>query len=279
MNKKIEAHVNALFQNTQNSSSILDVKEELLSNLNDKYSDLIESGKSEDEAFALVISGIGDINNLIKNLGETIEYQPLEIEKNGQKRSIFISIGIALYVLSITPVILLDKFNNSEIGVVFMLIICAVATGFVVFGNSMGKIKYSKIDNSFVEEYKEKVAADSDRNKLIGALSSSIWSLIVVFYLAISFITHWWHITWIIFLVGACAQQIIVFCLSESEKRKKLWHSLLWTATTIIYFMISFTTGAWAWSWMLFLMAASVEQIINLIILWKKQNNPLVKKG
>ena len=35
MNKRIEDHVNALFANTGNESHILDIKEELLSNLNE----------------------------------------------------------------------------------------------------------------------------------------------------------------------------------------------------------------------------------------------------
>lgn len=71
MNKRIETHVNALFANTAEESHILDIKEELLANLNEKYEDLIASGKSEDEAFALVISGIGDIDNLLKDIGQS----------------------------------------------------------------------------------------------------------------------------------------------------------------------------------------------------------------
>lgn len=270
MNKRIENHVNALFANAPNENHVLDIKEELLANLNDKYDDLILSGKSEDEAFALVISGIGDIDNLLKDFSQSPQYQPLEIAKNQQTRGIFISIGIALYVLSIAPVILLDRMGNSNIGIVLMFIICAVATGFVVFGNSISKIKYSKTDNSFVEEYKEKVAIDNDRNKLKGAITSSMWSLIVVFYFAISFITHWWYISWVIFLIGVCVQQFIVYIFATPEKRKSLWHGILWTVTAVLYFVISFTASAWAWSWMIFLVSAAVEQIIRLIILWKK---------
>lgn len=270
MNKRIETHVNALFANTANESYILDIKEELLANLNEKYDDLIKSGKSEDESFALVISGIGDIDNLLKDMGQSPQYQPLEIEKNQQKRGILISIGIALYILSIIPVILFDQIGSPNLGVVLLIFICAVATGFVAYGNSISKSKYSKSDNSFVEEYKEKVAISNDRNKLKGAITSSMWSLIVVIYFLISFLTNWWHISWIIFLVGACVQQFILYVFADSEKKKKLWHGILWTATVIMYFIISFGFSAWAWSWLIFLMAVAIEQIIRMIILWKK---------
>ena len=272
MNNKIETHVNALFANAPDGTHIMDIKEELLANLNDKYDDLISSGKSDDEAFALVISGIGDIENLLKDMGELPEYQPLEIEKNKQTRGIFISIGIALYVLSMIPIILFAQLGSPDIGLVFTCAICAAATGFIVYANSVSKIKYNKTDNSFVEEYKEKIAADNDNSKLRNAMSSSLWPLIVVFYLAFSFVTHWWHVSWIVFLVGACVQQAIMYKFTMPEKRKNLWHGLMWTATTILYFMISFGAQAWSWSWMIFLAAVAAEQIVRLLILWKKTN-------
>lgn len=69
MNKRIETHVNDLFANTSSDIHILDIKEELLANLNEKYDDLMISGKNETEAYALVISSIGDIDSLIKDIG------------------------------------------------------------------------------------------------------------------------------------------------------------------------------------------------------------------
>ena len=85
MNKRIENHVNALFQNAPKERYVLDIKEEVLANLNEKYEDLIASNKTEEEAYTLVISGIGDIDHLFKGFGQLPEYQPLELEKNKQK--------------------------------------------------------------------------------------------------------------------------------------------------------------------------------------------------
>lgn len=270
MNVNIEAHVNALFSNAPGGIHVSEMKEELLANLNDKYDDLIQAGKHEDEAFALAISGIGDIDNLLKDFGEAPEYQPLEIAKNQKKRSVFISIGIALYVLSIAPFILYGRVGTFNIGTLIMCVIWAIGTGFVVFGNSISRVKYSKANNSFVEDYKEMIANDNDRKQLRNAITASIWSLVVVFYLAFSFITSWWHVSWIIFLVGACAQQLILIGFTKPEYRKYLWHGILWTVTAVLYFVSSFYFSAWAWSWMIFLMTAAIEQIVRLLILWKK---------
>lgn len=265
MNTKIEAHVNALFANTSNGSNVLDIKEELLANLNEKYDDLIASGRSEEEAFAHVISGIGDINSLLRDLGELPEYQPLEIKEKQEKRSIFISIGIALYILSFAPLILFQ----SEIGIVFMFIICAAATGFIIFGSSISRINYARANDSFVEEYKEKFAYSSDRIKLRNAFSLSMWSLIAVLYFVISFSTWNWQWTWLLFLIGACVQQFIIYKFSDARIRKYIWHGILWTVAMVIYFIISYSTQTWAWSWMIYLIAMAVEQIIRLLILWK----------
>ncbi len=269
MNKRIETHVNALFANTSNDVHVLDIKEELLANLNEKYDDLMISGKNETEAYALVISSIGDIDSLINDLGQSPSYLPLEIEKNTIKRSVFISIGVALYILSIIPIIWFSQTNIPELGLVILILICAIASGFVAFGNSISKNRYTKANNTFVEEFKEMVSVNNERNKLKGALSSSMWSLVVVLYFLLSFFTNWWHITWIIFLVGACVQLVILYVFSDALKKKRLWHGILWVATIIVYFIISFSLNAWAWSWTMFLMAVAIEQIIRLLIIWK----------
>jgi len=269
MNKKIEAHVDTLFTNAPNGRYAPDIKEELLANLSDKYDDLVASGKNEDEAFALVISSIGDIDNLLRDLGETPEYQPLEIEKRRQMRGVFLSIGIALYVLSMIPIILADRIGDTIIGLVVMIVICAVATGFIVYGNNIGKVEYSKMDNSFVEAYKEKVAVDNNCAKLRNSISWAMWSLIVVIYFVFSFISGWWHVSWIVFPIGACAQQLIIYSFAGPGTRRGLWHGLLWTAAVILYLIISFTTWEWAYTWLIFIVTAAAEQIIRAVRLWK----------
>lgn len=272
MNSRIEAHVDALFAHAAGGNHVTDIKEELLANLNDKYNDLISSGKSEDEAYALVISSIGDIDSLLKNMGDMPEYQPIEIEKNKQLRGIMISIGVALYIISIIPFLLFRQFGHPDIGVMISIVDCAAATGFIVYGASMGKAKYSKANNSFVEEFKEKIVMDRDRKKLRNAITSAMWPLIALFYLAFSFFTGWWHVSWIIFLIGSCIQQLVVYKFMSPSKRGGMWHGLLWTSVVIAYFIISFAFSAWAWSWMLFLAAAASQQIIRLLILWKRSS-------
>ena len=47
------------------------------------------------------------------------------------------------------------------------------------------------------------------RDQRISAYTSAMWIAIVVLYFVISFTTHAWFITWVIFLIGAAAGKII----------------------------------------------------------------------
>ena len=266
MNNRITAHVDALFTGNTKSANFSDIKEELLSNLFDKYDDLIAQGKSEDEAYALVISGIGDIGSMLDELGETPEYRPVDIAKNQEKRGIFISIAIALYIISLVPVIIV----GDDVGLVAMMSLCAIATALIIYGNNIGKIGYIKSNDSFVEIYKEKIAVNSDKIRLRNALASSMWSMIVVLYLASSFIFGNWAWSWIIFLIGACFQQVITYKFAPAEKRQNLWHGIFWTLTVVLYFVLSFALDSWAWSWIIFLIAVAVQQIIRLLVILNK---------
>jgi hypothetical protein len=270
MNKRIENHVSGLFASVASNRQVLDIEEELLSNLNDKFNDLISAGKSEDEAFSIVVASIGDIQSLLGDITNDPKYYPQEIEKNRRLRGLLISIGVAFYVLSLALLLPFLWMDYDSIGVIAMICMCALATGFVVFGVNIGNVRYEKTDDTFVEQYREKTAVGERRTKLRNAISSSLWTLIAVVYLALSFISGWWHMTWIIFLVGALLQLLVVWCFMDKAKSSIIWHFVLWTVTLIAYFVVSFTGfNIWAWSWLIFLFAAAVEQLVRLVVLWR----------
>ena len=65
-----------------------------------------------------------------------------------------------------------------------------------------------------VEDYKE-WKSDAGRDKEIRkAISSIIWTVTVVVYLFVSFITMMWYITWIIFLIALCIEALVQLLFS-----------------------------------------------------------------
>lgn len=49
--------------------------------------------------------------------------------------------------------------------------------------------------------------------------------------------------------------------------------SLLWPLTTIVYFLISFATGAWFLTWLVFPIAGAISAVIRAIEDWKEETN------
>ena len=44
------------------------------------------------------------------------------------------------------------------------------------------------------------------------SLSSALWTLTLAVYFILSFSTHAWHITWVIFLIATAAEQLLKAC-------------------------------------------------------------------
>jgi len=74
MKEQFEKHIDNLLKNAPRTRRIVDLREELLSGCLDKYEDLINSGTSEEDAYNEVISGIGDIHDLIGQVKKPINY-------------------------------------------------------------------------------------------------------------------------------------------------------------------------------------------------------------
>jgi len=65
MKERIKEHIDYLLKNAPRTRRIVDLHEELLSGCLEKYDDLTASGVSEEDAYKDVISGIGDVQELI----------------------------------------------------------------------------------------------------------------------------------------------------------------------------------------------------------------------
>lgn len=208
MKDKLRNFIESLFEDAPKNKQTIELKEEMLQNLIDKYNDLVDSGKSSEAAYNIATASIGDINELIRQIEKREENNPL-FEQNydkGRKRfALLLSISVMLYILCVVPVILLE---DSVLGVVIMFVMVAIATGLILY-NNMTKPKYLKKDSTVVEEFKEWKANSTEKNTLYQSITKVMWSCITILYFIVSFLTMAWHITWIIFLIGSAIQGII----------------------------------------------------------------------
>ena len=58
---KLEKYIEYLFENAPDTKEAKEMKEEILSNLMEKYNDLLADGYSESEAYDIAVRGLGDI--------------------------------------------------------------------------------------------------------------------------------------------------------------------------------------------------------------------------
>jgi len=211
----IREYVESLFADAPKTAGASDLKEEIIGNLEEKYDDLTAGGMSAEEALESVKSNIGNVDELIAGLkGPEDADEKEERERKGRKAATLNAVAIALYILSPALLIALALMNEPGIGIIVMIACIAAATGIKVYGNSVYP-KYKKSDDSMVEDFKEWQSEKQMKKEKKNSYSSLLWSIIVVVYLVVSFTTFAWHITWLIFPIGAIVEKIISIALKK----------------------------------------------------------------
>ncbi|WP_419725505.1 permease prefix domain 1-containing protein [Terrisporobacter petrolearius] len=201
---KIKEYVQELFENAPKNRRTEEFKEELLANLLDKYYDLLQSNMDDEVAYNKVISSIGNIDNLF-------EKDPLEITKESwdkKKSAKITAISVMMYILCPVSVIVFEGFGFETLGVVIMFLLIAGATGLLIY-NNMTKPQYMKQDDTLVEDFKEWKSTTNKSRRVRKSIESAMWAIITAIYLLISFTTGAWHITWIMFIIGAAIEKVI----------------------------------------------------------------------
>lgn len=105
---------------------------------------------------------------------------------------------------------------------------------------------------------------------LESATHSVLWLVTVGAYFAVSFIFGHWNITWIMFLSAAAGSVVInmVFALNRGRTIVDEWDNLngiVWLTVIAAYFLISFLTGKWAFTWLIFIAAIAISVILDAV--------------
>ena len=129
----IKSYLETMFANMPNTPEVIRAKTELLGMMEDKYNELIQEGKSENEAVGTVISEFGNLDELADTLG--INSQPHEAADNRRilsldevksyiraysKRSFLIAIGVMLCIFSPVFPIIGDLFNIAFMDLILL---------------------------------------------------------------------------------------------------------------------------------------------------------------
>lgn len=222
--ERIRQRLDELFMSAPQNRAAWELQEELLANCMEKYQDLVAGGMDGESALRTVISGIGNVDELIAGLpGDSVEDQLLR-EEIRQRSAVTVAVAVGLYIAA-GAVFLLGVFISGFlwdqavlIGLILAVIICIVPTCMLVY-NANRYPAYQKREETVVEEFKEWSSENKKGKSLHSAVSSLLWTLVVVIYLVVSFATFQWQITWIIFVVGACVEAAVNLLFRLREMR------------------------------------------------------------
>jgi len=124
----IKSYLDNMFRNLPKTREILKLHNDLLSNMEDKYNELKNEGKSENEAIGIVISEFGNIDELINELGINVKEEasalPIVTEEEAysymaakKAEGLHVSIGVSLCILGAAMLIFINKLiENNVIG-------------------------------------------------------------------------------------------------------------------------------------------------------------------
>lgn len=229
MNTKIKNYVDVLFSDIPYTKKAQELKQEILSNLVDRYEAYIAEGKSDTEAYSLAIAEQGDIEPALAELAPTKEVKE-KIDEYRKLKARNTAVAVGLYIFSPAPVVLLggiSEFLHSNleellgvIGVVFLFICIAIATGLLIFTNmnvpqdiepflAVKSNKSSDFDNS------------TESGKLLSSILKLFWTLVTIAYLVLSFATGRWDISWIIWLIAVAVNQAIIMIYNVIESNRR----------------------------------------------------------
>ena len=217
MEDRLRRYVDDLFAEAAPTKKAVELKEEMIQNLQDKYNDLLSEGKTQEAAYNIVVAGIGDIGSLLDELAadtagaEDGSHYALGAEALRLRSAMFTSIAVMGYILSPLPLIILALLgfgSSARIGVPILFVMVAASTGLLVF-NSMSKPRRYGGSDTIVEEFRAWQSDTQSRKSLRRAISFALWSIIVALYFILSFATYAWEITWVIFILGVVVEAFI----------------------------------------------------------------------
>lgn len=154
----IRNYLDNVFARLPKTARIAELKSNLLATMEDKYNELKNQGKSENEAIGIVISEFGNIDELLNELGidrnEEPDATPAISEKEAEdyikakrKMGLLVGSGVFLCILGPASLIFLSTLFEADIaGVILLLVLVSIAIGLFIYA-SMSFEPYKYIEN------------------------------------------------------------------------------------------------------------------------------------
>lgn len=173
MKDRLNAYIQGLFADAERRSPangrLAELKEELLLNTEEKYDHLVSTGKTPEVAYRMAVDGIGDISELLDDV----------IGKDAVKEA------------STSPTVEEPKGGEADRD-----------------KDDENEDDDEDDDDDDDGDDDDEKSARPPRSRWYALVSGIIWTVVLVAYFAVSFSTHAWNVTWLLFIMGIAADNV-----------------------------------------------------------------------
>lgn len=276
MYQKITEYVNSVFNGAPDNTIVGFTKKGFISSITKKYESNLSKGLSPEEAYNLAISQTPEIHNVAKDMKkfmgksncedahgvndkkdyddddkedeEEFHYSKNESTEDYEKARIahrkMKNFSSIFWPLVVTAYLLYSLLIGGSAWT-YSWVIFVFAAGI----HCIVRFFFAKTPHAKKE-----------------AICASLWLVVVVVYLGISFGLGWWKHSWIIFPAAAAIQCLIsVFTAKTPGTKKGALGGFIWLSIVAAYFFLSFFTGRWEVTWVIFIAGVAVHSIAMLL--------------
>ena len=314
----IKNYIESMFRNLPQTEKVLRAKSELFQMMEDKYTELIREGKTENEAVGTVISEFGNLEEISVDLGiadvfkstreDNINRRKLTFDEikgfvaAKSKNALLLSLGVFLSICCVVPPIVTDCFRISDnLGAIGLFIVLAISISFYILASSaMDEYKFiyeedCSIDAAEREYLNNKRREFSNKYAVLLSIGISLCILSIVPPIALDDygILEDLSAAFLFIFVGAGVFMITyantiknsyeqILCINTkrasknhkngrngnakySNKTVAVIMSVYWQTITCIYLVISFMTGSWHLTWLIWPIAGVVCGLLRAI--------------
>ena len=161
---------------------------------------------------------------LDKNIPFELEYgvKGLVTEKKNAFRPTYITYNIiatCLCIFSVVPLVMLSFTGNEvlvAVALVLLMIIVGIGVGmFIVAGTQNASMQKLLKEGEFTEKEK-------NRTSVKEVVGFCYWGVLTAMYLAWSFLTNHWHISWLVYAIGGILFPVVMcICSYFADSQKK----------------------------------------------------------
>ncbi len=205
MKDRLNAYIQGLFAEAERRSPsnerLTELKEELILNTCEKYDDLLAKDKTPEEAYRAAVDGIGDITELLDAIvgGAAGAKGVSAASTEPSRKEVPGSMGDACGGGGGDHGDRGDRGNCDDRG----------DRDDRGDGDDRGDRGDGECgDNAAGADHGDGSAERPGRSRWYALVSGIIWTLTLCIYLSVSFATHAWNVTWLLFLMGIAADNV-----------------------------------------------------------------------